>query len=74
MISKKFKGYLVLNWKNGSMSIYKRNYKKLKQHEVAVELNLEVEVPDTPLPVARGTIKLSNQQVSKLTVDSLTEE
>ena len=71
MINKKFKGYLVLNWKTGEMKIYKKGYKELKQFEVALELNLDVEIPNNPIPVASGTITLSEQQVSKLTVDSL---
>ena len=75
VIEKNFKGYLILNWKTGTSRMVKRAVSaKLGQFEVAVQLDLTVVVPETPIPVAQGTIKLSSQEVSKLTLSALRDE
>lgn len=51
MREKTFKGFLILNWKNGSMRIIKR-FAKLSSWEMKVPINLKVqmaELSDSPI-------------------------
>ncbi len=74
MVEKIFKGYVILNWKNGQFRVMKTKPKKtLKPSEIPVELNLKVEIPETPYIVANADIKLGGDKVKRMIVETLEE-
>ena len=73
-MKKKFKAMLLLNWKTGNMRILKRvNIKKLSPWEIPVDIDINVIIPEKQVHKAAGTIELSDEKVSQLTLEALDE-
>lgn len=72
-IEKKFEGYLILNWKNGSMEVKKRKPKKnkLSPFQIPIKLEITVKVPERKEVVARGEIELSEEKVKEMVIEEL---
>jgi len=72
-MEKIFKGYLILNWKNGSLSVRKTQPKKsnLSPFEIPIRLEIKVEVPDRKEIVAKGHITLSEEKVKEMIIEEL---
>jgi len=73
MEEKIFKGYLILNWKNGSMEIKKRKPKKskLSPFDIPIIIEIKVIVPERKEIVAKGEIELSEEKVNEMIIESL---
>lgn len=77
METKDIKGWLILDYKTGSMRTAKKlkgTRSVMKATEIPIEIYIKVEVPDKPILKAEGEIKLSSTQVSKMIIESLKEE
>ena len=56
-MNKMFEGYLLLNWKDGKMRIASSRRKlKSGMSEVAIKINVNVELPESIMPVVSGKI------------------
>jgi len=73
MQEKIFKGYLILNWKNGSMDIKKRKPKnsKLSPYDIPIVIEIKVKLPEKKEFVAKGEIELSEEKVNDMIIESL---
>ena len=74
--TKKFEGYLILDWNRKGMRIIKKKLSKsrLKPSEICIKLDIEVIVPDRKEIVARGKIELSQAKVDEMIISELEGE
>ena len=74
-MEKVFKGYLILNWKNGRMEVKKRKPKKskLSPFDIPIKLNITIEIPEREEIVLSGKIQLSKEQVKRMVLEKLGE-
>jgi len=72
-MEKKFSSWLIVDYNSGKFRVSKRNPKKLKAAEIAIELKLDIEVPDKPILKAEGKITLSKTQISNMIIEKLTD-
>ena len=76
MPEKIFKGYVILNWKNGSFRVKKTNpIKTLKPTEIPISLTLKVKTPEKP-PITKidGEIEISSTKVKQLILETLEDD
>jgi len=71
MTEKIFTGNLILNWKTGNFRVVKKLVRKLKEVEIPIEINLKVNIPDTPKMRVSGELELSGTKVKQLILDAL---
>lgn len=73
-MQKIIKTWMIVNVKNGEC----RCIKKLKQlrnaSEVAVEIKLNVTVPEQPVLKAEGSIVLGASQVANMMIENITDQ
>jgi hypothetical protein len=69
------KGWLIVDVQKGNMRTVKRIGKKpMKASEIAIELKLDIEVPEKPILKAEGKITLSKTQLANMMIEQLTDE
>jgi hypothetical protein len=71
-IVKNFKTWIVLNYKTGQFRVIKK-IRGIKPSEVAIEMNLDVALPEPAKMVAHGSIELSSAKMAKMTLEELEE-
>ena len=73
MTEKEFKGFMILNWKekNGKFRAVNRLPKKLKEAEIPIEINLKINIPETPKLKVEGELELSGTVCKRLILDAL---
>lgn len=69
---KNFKTWIYLNYKTGRFRVLSR-FKKPSPSEVAIEMNLDVALPEPAKMVAHGSIELSSAKMAKMTLEELEE-
>lgn len=63
MATGNYQGYLIINWRNGSMRL-RLSEPDLMPYEVAVKFKLAISVPDLQIPVIdAGTIEIPEVKV-----------
>jgi hypothetical protein len=68
-------GWLIVNVSTGKMrAVKKLSKKKLSASEIAIELKLNVNIPEQPILKAEGTITLSKTHLANMMIESLTDE
>ena len=67
---KEFKTWVILNYKTGKFRLIKRK-SKLKPSEIAIDVKLNVEVPEEAIMKAEGNIKLSSAKLAEMTLEEL---
>jgi hypothetical protein len=70
MESKTFKSWLILNWKNGTFRCTKKK-NKIKPYEIAIMLNLKVNIPEETILQANGEINLSDSKIKEIAIEEL---
>jgi len=71
-MKKKFEGYLILNWNNKDMRVLKKfDKKKIKPHEVALRISIDLELPDRTIHEVKGRITIPAEKVSEMIVENL---
>ena len=73
MSLKTFTGYLVLNYKNGEISVKKRKPNTLP-HQIPVEINIKVELPEQQIFQLKGDIEIPITKIREMTIDAMTED
>lgn len=74
-MEKVVKGWLIVDVQKGSMrTIKKMGHKPMKASEIAIELKLDIEVPEKPILKAEGKIVLSKTQLANMMIEQLTDE
>ena len=70
---KLFQGYLILNWKKGSMNIRKTKPKKkdISPFDIPVKIEIKVKIPKKKEIVAKGEIVLSEEKVKEMLIEEL---
>jgi hypothetical protein len=68
--TKNFKTWLIVDWKTSRVRTVKRKG-KIKPTEIAIELDLDVVIPDEAIMKAKGTIELSQTKVNDLVLEEL---
>lgn len=74
-MEKVVKGWLIVDVQKGTMRVIKKISKKpMKASEIAIELKLDIEVPEKPILKAEGKITLSKTQLANMMIEQLTDE
>lgn len=73
MIKKKINSWLVVNTKSGECRVLKKIKPLTNAHEVAINLVLDIEIPEQPVLKAEGKITLSGTQVNNMIIQELSE-
>lgn len=71
-IVKTYKTWIVLNYKTGQFRTI-RKLRKVSPSEIAIEMNLDVTLPEPAKMVAHGKIELSSAKMAKMTLEELEE-
>lgn len=74
MVQRIIHTWMVVNVRTGECRCVKKLRATLKPSELAIEVKLDVEVPEQPILKAEGKITLSKQQVSNMIIESMTDE
>lgn len=67
---KEFKTWIILNYKTGKFRLIKRK-SKLKPSEIAIDVKLNVEIPEEVIMKAEGNIILSAAKLADMTLEEL---
>jgi hypothetical protein len=67
MASKRFEGYLVLNWKTGAMRVLKHLF------EILIHFAIDVELPEPKEHGISGKIVIPEEQVAEMVFEKLKE-
>lgn len=71
-MEKVVRGWLIVDVMKSNMRVVKKiGRRPLKASEVAIQLKLDIEVPDKPILKAEGKITLSKTQLSNMLIESL---
>ncbi len=68
---KSFKTWLILNYKTGIFRVIKKKTRTLNPSEIAIAINLNVEIPEEQIIQAVGSIKLSSSKLAEMTLEEL---
>jgi hypothetical protein len=70
---KQFKFWIIVNWRTGKLSLFKRKMKNYKYDQIPIAVDLEIAIPDNPQPLSLiGKIELSEAKVNELALAELT--
>lgn len=76
--TKKFEGWLKLNWKSGTMDIYKREKKKrdaiLDPAVITIKIDIDVNMPVLKQQEIKGKITIPDAQVKLMMAQALEED
>lgn len=67
---KNFRTWIILNYKTGKFRVIKRK-SKLKPSEIAIDVSLNVEIPEEAIMKAEGNIRLSSAKLADMTLEEL---
>lgn len=67
---KNFRTWLILDWKTTRFRVIKKKG-KMKPTEIAIDLSLDVTVPEEVVLKASGSIELSTQKVTDIALEEL---
>jgi|WetSurMetagenome_2_1015567.scaffolds.fasta_scaffold42505_8 hypothetical protein len=73
MENKVFNTWLVCDYRSGKFRVSKRKPKKMKASEIAIDVKLNIEIPEDPILKAEGHITLSKTQLANMIIESLTD-
>jgi len=68
---KTFEGYLIVDWRNGSMRAVRRKNKTLKPSEIPIKVSIKVKLPEVKEYVAKGEITVSETKVDEMLIEEL---
>jgi len=72
MMTKNFKGLLILNWKDGKIRHIQGKAKQTyKPYEVPIRLNIDLEIPDTEEHEIKGSITVPEPIVNKMLLEAV---
>lgn len=74
--TKKFEGWLQLNWRTGRMQIYKKEQKRKAgdSNLIWLNINIDVNMPVIKTKEIKGAIDIPETQVKVMLAESLLEE
>jgi len=74
-MEKHFGGYIILNWKDGSIRAVKRKPKvdALALSDIPIVLDLTIRIPEQQELALKGEVTLSQAQVENVMLDALEE-
>ncbi len=72
-MDKEFKTWLVLDYKTGKFRVTRKKPEKEKASEIAIELKLNVKIPDPPIIKAKGEIQLSETKATQMLISQIDE-
>lgn len=70
-LEKKFKGYLLVNWKTGAMKVLTRMPKHTLPSEIPILIDLTIKIPQQPQIVAKGSITVPEHKVTEMILDAI---
>jgi hypothetical protein len=71
-VTKVFKAYLIVDYRSGSMRILqKKPRRKLKPFEIAIHVNLKLNIPDQTELVVEGEVDIPPHKVKEMSVHSI---
>jgi len=70
-MEKIFKGFLILNWKNGKFNVKVRRPKNLTPFQIPISLEITVNVPEVKELIAKGKIEVSEQKVKQMVIEEI---
>lgn len=68
------KGWLIVDVQKGSMRTVKKVNRTMKASEIAIEIKLDIEVPEKPILKAEGKITLSRTHLANMMIEQLKDE
>lgn len=66
MPGKRYKGYLILNYKNNDMRVMKRKPKDIGPFELPLELEINVSLPERQIKKLSADIEVSEAKVGEM--------
>ena len=63
--SKKFDGYLILDWKNKKMRVVSKLSRKLNPYEIPLKINIKINVPKLKTYEVKGEFTVPQTQVKE---------
>lgn len=66
MQTKKFKSYIILNWKQNNMRVVKRKPTDVGPFELPLELEVNVQLPEKQIKKLSADIEISETKVSEM--------
>jgi len=67
---KNFRTWMILNYRTGHFRVIKRK-NKLNPSEIAIDVSLNVEIPEEAIMKAEGNITLSASKLAEMTLEEL---
>ena len=71
MVTKVFKGIIILNWKNGKIDIVKRKNKPLIPSEIAINFKIDVNTPEQKEYNFKGSVDIPEAKYSEMVINEL---
>lgn len=71
-MNKVFEGYLVLNWKRGTMKVLKRKG-RLGPFDIPIRFSIELVLPEPEEHVISGKIEIPEEKVAQMVFEALKE-
>jgi hypothetical protein len=69
--SKLFDGVLMINWKTGSMRVFRRKTRSANPWEIPIKLMITVNMPPQIKIVAKGEITVPEVKAQMMTIEAL---
>ena len=73
MVEKIFTSWVVVDYRTGKFRVSKRKPKGMRASEIAIDLKLNIEIPEEPSLKAEGKITLSKTQISNMIIEQLSD-
>lgn len=70
-MDKEFKTWLVLDYKSGRFRVNKKRPTDVKASELAIEVKLNVKIPEPPILKAIGEIQLSETKATQMLISQI---
>lgn len=72
--TKKFIGWLKLNYRTGKIEYNKRYPKTISGYEIPIKLEIDIIIPENPTLEIKGEVEMTQTQMNKMIVARLTGE
>ncbi len=71
MMEKKFKFYVIVNWKNGRVKAVKRKPKKVSGYDIPILFDLTVKIPEPTEMKAKAEVIIPQKRLEEMVLEAL---
>lgn len=69
--NKSFRGYLVLNWKNGAVRVIRKKPQKESPYEISVAYDIKIEIPEKPQAKVEEIIEMPQAKINQAIAEEI---